>query len=148
MEVVVSRRCDTDPGGLLRRASETFTLIIEVTFSAEELWAIRSRNLYHHEILDRTPPWYFTALREAQRAKERAEANGEHFEWPWFLPPSVPPEWKLTVADLLDNPVYAVSFDSAYELTQFEPRLRAACVQLKDFLMGYAARSETERWRL
>lgn len=148
MEIAISRRCELDPGGLLSDPSETFILTIAVTFSEEELWIIRSRNLYHHEILDRTPPWYFPALREAERAKEKAETDGQRFEWPWYLPRAVPPEWKLTVANLLDNPVYAVTFGSAYELAQFEPRLRAALMQFKQFVMGYGARPETERWRL
>ena len=143
MELAVTRSCAVDRGSWLRKPSQIFILTVTVNFSEEERWVIDARHLYEHVILDRTPPWYPAALREAERAQERAGKSGEAFEWPWYLPPSVPPEWQLTVARLLEDPVYIVTFTSAWELAGFEPRLMAAFRDFTGFLRTYGARPET-----
>src|SRR4051812_48596595 len=128
MELTVTRSHAVDYGTWLRAPSQLFILTAMVRFSAEESWVIDAHYLYDHVVLDRTPPWYFPALREAQRGQERAERDGGAFEWPWYLPPTVPAEWKLTVAGLLEEPTYTVTFQTAYELAEFEPRMMAAFV--------------------
>jgi hypothetical protein len=148
MHLAISRGHRGDPGGWLRRPSETFALTTTVTFSADELWVIRAHNLYRHIILDRTPSWYFSALQDAIRQKERMEKEGVVFEWPQHLPPSIPDEWIMAVEHLLRCPQYVVTFRSAYELSQFEPRLRAAFTEFKRFLDTYGSRPTTSYWRL
>lgn len=148
MDLAVSRDCTVDRGTWLREPSQRFILATRVDFSEEERWVIGAHHLYQHIVLDRTPPWYFGALREAERAKERAEKSGEAFEWPRYLPPSVPPEWKLTVARLLADPVYTVTFDSAHELAGFEPRLMAAFREFAEFLRAYGSRPGVVHRRL
>ena len=147
MEIVVSRSHVADPGTWLRDPSKTFMLTVSVSFSHEERWIIEAHSLYHHVVFDRTPPWYLPALREAQRAKERTERDGARFEWPWYLPASVPPEWIVTIRRLLERPVFVVRFNSAAELDAFEPRLMAAFANLKRFLSRYSARPHTVAWR-
>jgi hypothetical protein len=143
MELAITRSCAVDQGTWLREPSQHFVLTIRVAFSEDERWTIDAHSLYHHVILNRTPPWYFPALRQAQRNQDRAAEQGEAFEWPWYVPPSVPPEWILTVARLLEDPVYTVTFDPAYELSEFEPRMMAAFRDFKQFLSAYGSRPET-----
>jgi hypothetical protein len=147
MEVAVCRSHVADPGTWLRQSSQAFVLTAEVRFSQEERWAIEAHNLYHHVIFDRTPPWYLPAFREAERSKERAERDGVRFEWPWFVPLAVPVDWIVTVAGLLASPVFAVSFNTAAELAEFEPRMLGAFARFKRFLDGYDARPQTTYWR-
>lgn len=148
MDVTVTRSWASDRGTWLRAPSQAFVLTATITFSNEERWAIEVHNLFDHVIFDRTPSWYFPALREATRARERAESDGTPYEWPWHLPPSVPPEWIVSVARLLENPRLAITFNTAQELDGFEPRMLAAFANFKRFLTGYAARPDTARWRL
>lgn len=148
MDLAVTRSWAADRGTWLRAPSRVFFLTATVSFSHKERWAIDAHNLFHHVIFDRTPPWYFPALREAERARERALRDGTRFEWPWYVPPSVPPEWVVTVARLLENPCITVTFDMADELDDFEPRMLTAFAGFKRFLTGYASRPETVHWRL
>lgn len=147
MELALTRTAVADPGTWLRAPSQVFSLTALVRFSQEERWLIENYNLFDHLIFDRTPPWYFRSLREAERNQERAEQTGERFDWPWYVPSAAPPEWKLTVAQLLGNPRYTVTFGSAYELAQFEPRMMAAFAEFKQFLRSYGSRPQTVHWR-
>lgn len=147
MEVVVTRRPVDERGGLLREPRLSFVLTVTVSFSHEERWLIDAHHLYHHEIFDRTPPWYWTALRQAEHAKARAQHDGEDFEWPWHVPPTPPEEWRVSIARLIEDPTFTVSFDTAAELDHFERRLRQAFANFKTFLSSYGSRNETERWR-
>ncbi len=143
MQVSLTRSHEDDPGTWWRPSSRSFILIAEIAFSVEDRWIIDAYNLCHHVILDRTPGWYFSALREAERAKERAQQNGERYEWPWHVPPARPEEWALTVERALADPVYAVTFGTAQELADFEPRLLAAFAEFGQFLKRYGSRPRT-----
>ena len=143
MELTVTRSYVKDEGSWLHPPAQSFVLTSNVTFSSEERWIIDTHNLYHHRILDRTPPWYFSALKDAQRSKARAEREGEEFEWPWYVPPTLPEEWWLTVERLLCDPIYIVTFETALELNNFEPRMMAAFAQFGQFLRQYGSRPRT-----
>jgi len=134
VEVAVAYSHESDPGRWLREPSETFILTARIEFSAEECWLLNTHNLYHHVVFDRTPPWYFSALREAERQQESAERDGLTFVWPYYLPLSIPDEWIVTAARLLENPFYIVTFNTASERAEFEPRLMAALWEFKGFL--------------
>lgn len=142
MDVSLTRSYCKDRGSLLREPREIFILVAHVAFSAEDLWVIEAHNLHRHLILDRTPPWYAGELRNA----ERRAADDPEFEWPDYLPPAIPPQWRLTVKRLLADPEYTVTFDSAQELHEFEPRLMAAFAQFGRFLRECGCRPETI-WR-
>jgi hypothetical protein len=144
MRIAVSRGQESDPSSMSGRF---FVLTAHITFLAEDLWIIVHHDLFHHTILDRTPPWYFRALRDTERAKTRAEARGEYYQWPRDLPPQLPDEWVLSVEQALRNPIYKVKFDTAQQLSEFEPRMRAAFVQFAKFLSQYGSRPETITWR-
>jgi hypothetical protein len=148
MNLAVHRSHDVDPGGWLRQPSQTFVLTTVARFSAEELWVIHSHSLYHHVILDRTPHWYAGALRDALRKQQQAAQDDLAFEWPYWLPPSIPDEWVLTIARLIENPVYVITFRTASELAEFEPRLVMAFSAFKHFLDAYGSRPTTMHWRL
>lgn len=124
----------------VRRTREggLFALIAVVTFLYEEQWAIAAHCLYHHLVLDRTPPWYATALKNALKREHDPE-----FIWPTNLPRLVPPHWRLTVGELLDNPIYRVEFDTAQLLHEFEPRFLAAFEIASRFIHSYSSRPET-----
>src|SRR5947209_7740151 len=134
MQVAVSRSQESDPGSM---SGHFFVLTAHITFSAENLWNIGHHDLFHHTILDRTPSWYFRVLHDTERAKTRAEARGEYYQWPRDLPPQLPDEWVLTVEKALRNPLYKVKFDTAQQLNDFEPRMRAAFVEFAKFLNQY-----------
>ncbi|MGE3279577.1 MAG: hypothetical protein AB7H90_05325 [Alphaproteobacteria bacterium] len=144
MRVAVSRGQESGPG---RTPGRFFVLTAHIIFSAENLWAIAHYDLFHHTILDRTPSWYFRMLRDAERAKARAETRREPYEWPRDLPPQLPDEWVLTVEKALRNPIYTVKFDTAQQLSEFEPRMRAAFAEFAAFLNRYGSRPETITWR-
>ena len=147
MEIAVSRSHVAHPATWLRDPVQLFLLTTTVRLSQEERWTIDAHNLYHHVIFDRTPPWYFPALREAERAQERAERDGMSFEWPWYVPPSVPPEWIVTVVQLIESPVFTITFGTASELNDLEPRMLAAFAAFKRFLGAYGSRPNMVSWR-
>jgi hypothetical protein len=143
MEVSLTRSFEEDPGGLLRQPSRSFILIATISFSAEDVWVIDTHNLYHHAIVDRTPQWYYPALRENERAEERAKQEGERYDWPWHVPRALPEEWVLTAERALHDPIFAVTFETAQELNDFEPRMIAAFAEFARFLRNYGARPRT-----
>ena len=148
MDIAVSRSHIAHPATWLRDPIQLFILTTTVRFSAEERWTIGAYNLYHHVIFDRTPPWYFPALRDAERDRERAERDEVPYEWPWYVPLSPPAEWIVSVARLIESPAFAVTFRTASELDAFEPRMLAAFAQFKQFIGTYGARPNTVHWRL
>lgn len=147
MDVAVTRSQIAQPATWLRDTTQVFILTTAVRFSNEERWAIATYNLYHHVVFDRTPPWYFPALRDAERARKRAADAGARYDWPWYVPPSVPPEWIVTVGRLIREPVFETRFRSAAELDEFEPRILAAFGRFKRFLGQYTNRPHTSQWR-
>jgi hypothetical protein len=147
MEITVSRSHVARPATWLRDPTQIFILTTTVRFSHEEHWTIGAYNLHHHVVFDRTPPWYFPARREAERAQERAERDAAPFEWPWYVPRTVPPEWIVTVARIIESPAFAVTFRTASELGEFEPRMMAAFAAFKRFLGAYGSRPSTVYWR-
>ena len=148
MQLAVTRSHEFDPGGWLRQPSQTFVLTTVARFSNEEVWVINTHSLYHHIIVDRTPVWFPGMLRETLRRQEQAERAGQPFEWPHWLPASIPEEWVLSAGRLLVDPLYVVTFRTAHELAEFEPRLCAAFLSFKRFLEGYGSRPATLQWRL
>jgi hypothetical protein len=127
-----------------RHDQGVFALVTRVAFSMEERWMIEAHDLYHHIAFDRTPQWYAGAVAGAQR-REAAEPD---FQWPADLPRTAPREWRPTVEALLLDSVYIVTFNSAWELDEFEPRLGSAFEQFSRFLHRYGSRPQTVVRRL
>lgn len=120
-----------------KREGGLFALIAAAAFLYEEQWAIEAHCLHHHRILDRTPPWYPAALKNALKREHDPD-----FVWPDYLPRSAPPQWRLTIGELLEDPIYRVEFTTAQQLQDFEPRLLAAFENTSRFIRSYSNRPE------